>query len=451
VIPDIAIAVRGLSKRYTRGPDVTWTAHQQVFELVRRPLVRLLGRSPSAGPDRSREAFWALSDVSFDVERGERLGIIGRNGAGKSTLLKILSRVVYPTSGEARIRGRVTSLLEVGTGFNVNLTGRENIYLNASIHGLQRKEIDARFDQIVEFAGIGPFLDTPVKRYSSGMHMRLAFSVAAHLDPDILLLDEVLAVGDLAFQQKCLTRVSGLASEGRTILFVSHSIEAISRLCTRAIWLDQGRIVAEGAVKDVVDAYVQTTMHVTASRTWAGASSTHAPASGHANGSVAAPGDDHVCLVSARVVDRSGQTIVSARVDEAVGIEITYDVLRDEELLLPALQLHSGSGVHLFNVAYTDPEYMFRIKAPGRWKSTAWIPPNLLNSGLIHVTVAIDTPHHKVTKHVLVERALAFHVNEVPEVEGTARGLYTRNFPGAVRPRLEWQTRPELNPVAQVG
>ena len=199
--------------------------------------------------------FWALDDVSFDIQYGERVGIIGRNGAGKSTLVKILSRVVYPTRGEARLRGRLVSLLEVGTGFNGDLTGRENVYMNASIHGLSRSEINKRFDDIIEFSGVQSFLDTPVKRYSSGMQMRLAFAVAAHLDPDILILDEVLTVGDLDFQQKCLERVQLLVSEGRTLLFVSHSLEALTSFCDRCIWLDGGKIRADGPTEEILDEY----------------------------------------------------------------------------------------------------------------------------------------------------------------------------------------------------
>jgi lipopolysaccharide transport system ATP-binding protein len=193
--------------------------------------------------------------VSFDVRYGERVGIVGRNGAGKSTLLKILSRVVYPTAGEARYRGRLVSLLEVGTGFHGDLTGRENVFLNGSIHGLSRAEIDARFSSIADFADMHDFLDTPVKRYSRGMHARLAFAVAVHLDPDILILDEVLSVGDADFQQKCLERVQALVSAGRTLLFVSHSTSALRAFCDRCIWLDNGRVQADGPIEQVLAAF----------------------------------------------------------------------------------------------------------------------------------------------------------------------------------------------------
>lgn len=248
----VVISVKGISKRYSRRDATPWTSLLAIRDCLRR-----FRKPPRVEVAHSEDEFWALRDVSFDVRKGQRIGIIGRNGAGKSTLLKILSRLVYPTEGEVRIRGRVASLLEVGTGFNMNLSGRENIYLNAALYGLDKEEIDSIFDAIVEFSGVGEFLDMPVKHYSSGMYMRLAFSVAAHLDPDILLMDEVLAVGDLAFQKKCLQRVENLASEGRTIVFVSHSMGDIARFCDYLIWMDQGRIRYAGDVIAGIAMYQQ--------------------------------------------------------------------------------------------------------------------------------------------------------------------------------------------------
>ena len=246
----VMISVRGISKQYARGHEGGRSFHGGLSSLL-----RLLRHETIGPPAVKSDTFWALDNVSFDIHYGERVGLIGRNGAGKSTLVKILSRVVYPTCGEARLRGRLVSLLEVGTGFNGDLTGRENVYMNASIHGLSRSEINARFDEIVEFSGVQSFLDTPVKRYSSGMQMRLAFAVAAHLDPDILILDEVLTVGDLDFQQKCLERVQLLVSEGRTLLFVSHSLEALTSFCDRCIWLDDGKIRADGPTREILAEY----------------------------------------------------------------------------------------------------------------------------------------------------------------------------------------------------
>ena len=244
---DLAIEVRGLGKRFDIGAEI------QPYHLLTETITQ---RVKSFGKRPPTREFWALRDIDFEVKQGESIGIVGHNGAGKSTLLKILSRVTPPTEGEAILRGRVGALLEVGTGFHPELTGRENVFLNGAILNLRRKEIISKFDEIVEFADIGPFLDTPVKRYSSGMKMRLAFSVAAHLEPEIMIIDEVLSVGDIAFQEKCLGRMESAASEGRTIVFISHNIAAIRNLCDRAIMLSGGRIQTAGSVGEVVDSYV---------------------------------------------------------------------------------------------------------------------------------------------------------------------------------------------------
>ncbi len=253
---DIAIDVQGLSKKYFIGTIKKYKKKQiGLRDNLLLPFRMLRNIGETSFFNKNDDFIWALKDINFNIHHGEKVGIIGKNGAGKSTLLKILSRLVYPTEGKATIRGRVTSLLEVGTGFNNNFTGRENVYMNATLYGLERAEIDSIFDDIVEFSGVGKFLDTKIKYYSSGMRMRLAFSVAAHLDPDILLLDEVLAVGDIAFQQKCLDRVEGLASGGRTIVFVSHSMGAIMKFCDRVIWIDEGRIRYDGEAAEAVKLY----------------------------------------------------------------------------------------------------------------------------------------------------------------------------------------------------
>jgi lipopolysaccharide transport system ATP-binding protein len=244
---DVAVEARGVGKRYEIGVD------QAGYMLLTE---RITDRIKSLGRRQRTQEFWALRDVDFEVKRGETLGIIGHNGAGKSTLLKILARITLPTEGEVHIRGRVGALLEVGTGFHPELTGRENVFLNGAILNMKREEIQRRFDEIVEFADVGRFIDTPVKRYSSGMQLRLAFSVAAHLEPEILIIDEVLSVGDLAFQQRCLERMERASREGRTVVFISHSLPSVVNLCDRAIMLAQGRVAAEGKVGEVVDAYV---------------------------------------------------------------------------------------------------------------------------------------------------------------------------------------------------
>lgn len=273
---DVAIRVEHLAKRYRLGSDAPYhLLTESLGHLARKPfrLARRLARTastsgssvePQASPPR-RPELWALHDVSFEVGHGEVLGIIGRNGAGKSTLLKILSRITEPTAGRAVLRGRVGSLLEVGTGFHPELTGRENIYLNGAILGMRRHEVNARFDEIVAFAELESFLDTPVKRYSSGMVTRLGFAVAAHLEPEILIVDEVLAVGDVGFQKKCLGKMTDVARGGRTVLFVSHNMSAVISLCTRALWLDEGRIRDAGATTDVVARYYSENRHATMS------------------------------------------------------------------------------------------------------------------------------------------------------------------------------------------
>jgi lipopolysaccharide transport system ATP-binding protein len=459
---DVVIRLRGLSKQYSRTASPTWHFHRALTAIIRGRY-----RRPWKVDDRNvgkSDSFWALRDVTLDVERGERVGVIGRNGAGKSTLLKILSRIVYPTAGEARIRGRVTPLLEVGTGFNPRLTGRENVYLNASIHGLNRREIDACFDDIVGFAEIADFIDTPLKHYSSGMFMRLAFSVAAHLDPDILLLDEVLAVGDISFQQKCLSRVETLTSGGRTVLFVSHSMDAIARFCTRCLWIDQGRVVRDGAAVDVVNAYLEEVFGVRSSRVWvpdaataahdapaigpdseseAGSGATsHAPNArdpGIAGESDIVPDPGIARLVSARIVNGAGQTTTSVATDEPVGVEVVFDVLRDGKNVQPALHFKTAQDAYAFVVAYTDPQHMRSPRTVGRYQTIAWLPPHLLNAGPLFVTIALVIPD-PLQRLAEVERALSFNVTESVDVEGGARGMYGKAFPGVIRPRLPWQT-----------
>ncbi|HNT34877.1 MAG TPA: ABC transporter ATP-binding protein, partial [bacterium] len=265
----VAIQIEGLGKRYRLGQTVDL---RRTFRETLVSLPRFVGHKAKtalktalqsdgngvADPETPLGTFWALRDVNLQIQRGEATGIIGRNGAGKSTLLKILSRITAPTKGRAEIHGRLSSLLEVGTGFHSELTGRENIYLNGAILGMRKAEIDRKFDEIVAFAEIDRFLDTPVKRYSSGMYVRLAFAVAAHLEPEILVIDEVLAVGDIQFQKKCLGRMGEVTQEGRTVLFVSHNMEAVRNLCQKGILLDKGKVVARGSMADVIHEYTQT-------------------------------------------------------------------------------------------------------------------------------------------------------------------------------------------------
>src|SRR5256885_9166223 len=289
------------------------------------------GRLPSALSPSPIDSIWALKDVSFDVRRGEVIGIIGRNGAGKSTLLKILSRITEPTEGYAEINGRVASLLEVGTGFHQELTGRENIYLNGAILGMARNEIVRKFDEIVSFAEVEKFIDTPVKHYSSGMYLRLAFAVAAHLEPEILLVDEVLAVGDARFQRKCLDKMQDVGKQGHTILFVSHNMAAITRLCPRTILLDQGHVLSDGPSHQVASEHLSGGLGTTAPRTWPGISP--------------APGDEIVRLLAVRVRAENGEVHDVMDIRKPIAIEMEFVVLQGGHELTPNYHFFNEHGV----------------------------------------------------------------------------------------------------------
>ena len=367
----------------------------------------------------------ALQDVSFDVPEGEVLGVVGRNGAGKSTLLKILSRIVSPTAGRAEIRGRVGSLLEVGTGFSAELTGRENIYLNGAILGMKRREIEDRFDAIVEFSGVEKFIDTPVKRYSSGMYVRLAFAVAAHFEPEILFVDEVLAVGDAEFQARCLGRMEEFGNSGRTVIFVSHNMQAVAQLCDRAILLEGGRLVREGPSEEVVAYHLQTSAGAGSTRTWSADE---------------APGDDLVRLRSVRIVDEDGDSVDYVDVRRPVGIELAFTVLHGGgPPVVPKLKVTTAGRV-AFNAMDIDSRW-HDSAPPGDYVATAWIPGNLLNEGLISVDAAvcsIDSP--KLHHHVSVHEAVSFHVQDPTEGD-SSRGTFTGQWRGVVRPLLDWTVR----------
>ncbi|RMF29403.1 MAG: ATP-binding cassette domain-containing protein, partial [Chloroflexi bacterium] len=352
-------------------------------------------------------------------------GIIGRNGAGKSTLLKVLSRITEPTEGYAEIHGRVGSLLEVGTGFHNELTGRENIYLNGAILGMKRAEIDRKFDEIVAFAEVEKFIDTPVKHYSSGMYLRLAFAVAAHLEPEILLVDEVLAVGDARFQRKCLNKMEEVGQEGRTVLFVSHSMPSITRLCERVILLDEGRIIADGPAHQVVSAYLNSGLGTTAAREWPDLAK--------------APGDDVVRLRAVRVRTEDGRVTDAVDIRQAVGIEMEYEVLRPGHLLMPYYNVFNQDGVKLFTAIDQDPPWRRRPRPPGRYVSTAWIPGNFLAEGTLFIGPAMRTKEPMI-RHFLVRDAIAFQV--VDSMDGdSVRGDWVGDLGGVIRPSLKWTTR----------
>jgi lipopolysaccharide transport system ATP-binding protein len=388
-----------------------------------------LGRADWRLSSGSADLIWALQDLSIQVRHGEVLGVIGRNGSGKSTLLKLLSRITNPTTGYAEIRGRVGSLLEVGTGFHPELTGRDNVYLNGSILGLDRASIARRFDEIVAFAEVERFIDTPVKRYSSGMYLRLAFAVAAHLEPEILLVDEVLAVGDASFQRKCLGRMGHAAEEGRTVLFVSHNMTAVQGLCSRAIWLNEGKLTEEGTPGVVVSRYLQDAAATRPHQFW--------PDAGMA------PGNDRVRLRAARARPADTDPAEPITTRTPVLLEFEYWNLREGANLSLTLHLTNEDGVLVLAAGPVGGrQWQSRPLPRGLFRDTCLIPGDLLNDGLHRVEVLIvDRDTDLIYRHMDV---LVFEVRDSPDL----RGGWFGKWKGAVRPILDWTTECLEEPAA---
>jgi lipopolysaccharide transport system ATP-binding protein len=416
---DVAISAVGLSKKYRIGVrrDPYGRLSESLWNGMTAPFRRRRQDTPAS-------EFWALRDVAFDVPAGSAVGIIGRNGAGKSTLLKILSRITEPTMGHAEIHGRVGSLLEVGTGFHNELTGRENVYLSGAILGMPRAEIQRKFDEIVSFADVNEFIDTPVKRYSSGMKVRLGFAVAAFLEPEILFIDEVLAVGDAEFQRKSLGKMSEIGQRGRTVMFVSHSMPAILRLCERAILLDRGRVLADGSTAEVVRTYLESGLGKTSERVW------EDPAD--------APGDQVARLRAVRIVPREGSPPEEVDIRQPVDVQVEY-WNHAEGSLRPSVNLHffNDEGVCLFVTNdWNDRGWWARPREPGLVRATCRIPGNFLAEGRVVVTAAVST-YNPTMVHAIERDAVAFNV--VDRSEGDAvRGEFAHDWPGVVRPMLEW-------------
>ena len=428
---NLAIRAEGLGKEYHIGAakEKYQTFGETLTKAATRPFRKVAGllRGHAAAAAGLEKKIWALKDISIDVKHGEAVGIIGKNGAGKTTLLKILARITSPSAGHVDLHGRVGALLEVGTGFHPELTGRENVYLNGAILGMRKAEIDRRFDQIVDFSGVERFIDTPVKHFSSGMHMRLAFSVAAHLEPDILIVDEVLAVGDAEFQRKCLNKMEDAGQSGRTVLFVSHNMAAITRFCDRAILLDSGTMLEDGPVGRVVSDYLMTGMGKTAHQQWPEIES--------------APGNECVRLLSVRVVDAEGKTAQSIDMRRRVGIEITFRILKQQVRFVPAIAVFAESGIKILNALDASAQWR-EPRESGDYQSTAWIPGNLLNEGPLIVAVHLmDVLGYatKPSKLASVQEAVAFQVVD-SETGPSAKGDYPQHWPSAIYPMLEWDT-----------
>jgi lipopolysaccharide transport system ATP-binding protein len=417
------IRVDHLSKEYVLGlRQLTHNSlRERLYSAVRNPLRRL----GNARNGNSRGRFWALKDVSFEVEPGEILGIIGRNGAGKSTLLKVLSRITEPTSGSVQLYGRLGSLLEVGTGFHPELTGRENIYLNGSIIGIGRREIDRKFDEIVAFSEVERFLDTPVKHYSSGMYVRLAFAVAAHLEPEILVLDEVLSVGDAAFQAKCLGKMNDVARGGRTVIFISHNMQAVTTLCQRAALLREGRLVNMGQTSEVVNEYMKDSGMLSLrplDQVWEDVKT--------------APGNDNVRLHSVRIIPESNWGTSGIDMQTALRLEIAYWNMVPDAKIIVNLALYSVDGSPAFETfTFDEPEWHGRPFPRGLYRSSCRIPENLMNQGTYRLRVAFLNESARVL-YDNVEAAV-FSVHDVRERKFQWYG----RFIGSIHPRFEWTTQ----------
>ena len=421
---DLAIRVEKISKQYRIGlaQDRPDTLRDLLTSQVRR--IRHLFTRERSGRYDSPSHIWALKDISFTVQRGQVLGIIGRNGAGKSTLLKILSRVTDPTEGHGEIHGRVGSLLEVGTGFHPELSGRENIYLNGAILGMRREEIDRKFDEIVDFSEVGKFIDTPVKRFSSGMYLRLAFAVAAHLEPEILVVDEVLAVGDAEFQRKCLGKMNDVAQQGRTVLFVSHDMSAILRLTQETIVLDNGQIVMRAPTPQAVDHYLNMGLTKQGERIWN-------PAEFTGEMKPFQP-------VALRVLNASGVVVDTVNAVDGFTIELEYHLDEAISGLRVGVYMLTTRGEFVFTSFDTDDPDSFKTFATrlaGHYVSRCVIPPNLMNEG--RFVLGVNASAYRIRRYFQDDKALTFTV----DATGAPGTHWPEKRLGPVRPKLEWKIK----------
>ncbi|MCD6356278.1 MAG: ABC transporter ATP-binding protein [Anaerolineaceae bacterium] len=416
---DTAIKVTNLGKKYNIGSSIN--TYQTLREVISGQFSNKARAQKNRGglPDH----IWALKNISFEVKKGEVLGIVGRNGAGKSTLLKILSRVTEPTEGEVEIYGRVGSLLEVGTGFHPELTGRENIFLNGAILGMKRKETERKFDEIVSFSEVEKFIDTPVKRYSSGMYLRLAFAVAAHLEPEILVVDEVLAVGDAEFQRKCLGKMSDVARQGRTVLFVSHNMSAILRLTEETLVIDKGKLLLRASTAEAVDYYLSRGLTQEGVRVWQ---------------------PDEINMKCAfiphfiRVLDEKGKLSSSVRSTKPFSVDLEYLVKKPIKGLRVGIYLITSHGEFIFTSFDTDKPVQFEkyvVREPGLYHSTVEIPANMLNGG--RYVLGMNASSYRIKTYFHDEQTLAFNVDPA----GAPGTQWPESRLGPIRPALEWEIK----------
>ena len=425
------IKTENLGKSYMIGHQSEGKQYVALRDVISNKSKELWSRfrNPQYYTHQNLEEFWALKNINLDIKEGDRLGIIGRNGAGKTTLLKVLSRITEPTSGGAVIRGRVASLLEVGTGFHPELTGRENIFLNGSILGMSRREIQSKFDEIVAFAGVEKFLDTPVKRFSSGMYVRLAFAVAAHIDPEILVVDEVLAVGDAEFQKKALGKMESVSKEGITVLFVSHNMSTISTLCSRSILLENGRLKYDGGTPDIIKKYLfsdgNTPHHVDYTKT------------------KKKIGDKYATLLQGSIKDLNDNKIGEIHLKDGFKICMKYEV-NDNSLgcAFPNFHVFDENGQYLFVASNSDKEN--QNSEIGMYSAECIVPGNLLNDGVFFVGIALTFIQGEIHVSYFEKRALTFSIIEpIDKLYYETRNGFTGAIPGKIRPNLEWRIKRE--------
>lgn len=417
------IKIENLSKRYLIGHQLSepYATLRETFVQKSKHLThKLMHPKKSSFEEGKKEVIWALKNISLEVKKGEKVAIIGRNGAGKTTLLKILSRITEPTNGRVSLRGRVASLLEVGTGFHNELTGRENIFLNGAILGMSNRDIKKKFDEIIAFSEVEKFLDTPMKRYSSGMSVRLAFAIAAHLEPEILLVDEVLAVGDYQFQKKCLGKMGDIASEGRTILFVSHNMAAVKNLCDRAVHIQEGEIIQTGEVDPVISQYLKTAVSTSLEQSWA---------------ETEAPGNEIVKLKRVKIVPVDVSQRESINVTTPLNFEFEYWNYKPGVRLMLYFLLFNLEGTCVFASTTSDEPHWDGKEFPkGLFRSICHVPGNLLNDGTYRVKLVFAKDISD--RFFRLENTLTFDVHDIERKES-----WIEKWPGAVRPKLKWETQ----------
>ncbi|WP_073370230.1 ABC transporter ATP-binding protein [Flavobacterium fluvii] len=428
---DIILKAENISKQYRLGQVGTGTLSHDLnrwWHEIRgkeNPYLKI-GDTNDRSTKGESDYVWALRDINFEVERGEVLGIIGKNGAGKSTLLKILSKVTAPTTGSIKSRGRIASLLEVGTGFNGEMTGRENIFLNGAILGMTKKEIASKIDEIIDFSGCERYIDTPVKRYSSGMTVRLAFAVAAFLEPEILVIDEVLAVGDAEFQKKAIGKMQDISrSGGRTVLFVSHNMVAVRQLCSRCIVLRDGNLVEFGNTSEMIDNYLSLDNVITVYKSWNNENF---------------PQNNFMIVKDISVhyqdgyVPENGNFIIT----EKIGITINYEIIEEGYTFIYGANFYNSEEINIFNSHDVTSKDRNEKRKKGLYKATMWVPGNLFSEGLVSISIAFFKPN-PYELFIYLEKII--FINIVDEMKGdSARGHYANDFPGFVRPLLNWET-----------